>query len=114
MIVLVTGGRNYSNIDAVNMALDQLHAHRPITVLIHGGATGADAIAGRWGRINDVRVECYIANWLEYGRHAGPIRNQKMIDVKPDLVVAFPGGAGTRDLVSRAKRAGIEIKQVTS
>jgi len=45
--------------------------------------------------------------WDELGKKAGPLRNQRMLDEgKPDLVVAFPGGGGTKDMVSaRLRRA---------
>lgn len=47
------------------------------------------------------------------GKAAGPIRNQHMIDTaKPDLVVSFPGGAGTADMVRRAKAAGVRVIEV--
>jgi predicted Rossmann-fold nucleotide-binding protein len=35
-----------------------------------------------------------------------------MMEWKPDLVVAFPGGSGTADMVSRARGAGIEVIEV--
>jgi UDP-N-acetylmuramoylalanine-D-glutamate ligase len=28
---------------------------------------------------------------------------------KPDLVVAFPGGRGTADMVAKARAAGVEV-----
>ncbi len=50
------------------------------------------------------------AEWSKYGRRAGPIRNKQMLDVgKPHLVVAFPGGAGTANMVKQAKAAGVPI-----
>ncbi len=53
------------------------------------------------------------ADWDKFGKGAGPIRNQQMIDEgKPDLVVAFPGGTGTADMVKRAKKHGIEVIEV--
>ena len=48
------------------------------------------------------------ADWTKHGKAAGPIRNQKMLDECPDLVVAFPGGKGTADMVRRAMKAGID------
>jgi hypothetical protein len=42
--------------------------------------------------------------WLSLaGPAAGPIRNQRMLDWGPDLVVAFAGGKGTADMVRRAR-----------
>ena len=44
---------------------------------------------------------------------AGHIRNQQMIDEgKPDLVVAFPGGAGTADMIRRAKKHNLKVIEV--
>jgi hypothetical protein len=51
-----------------------------------------------------------MADWNTHGRAAGPIRNQRMLDeVKPELVVAFPGGRGTADMVRRAREAGVNV-----
>jgi hypothetical protein len=36
-----------------------------------------------------------------------------MLEYGPDLVVAFPGGRGTADMVRRAKAAGCEVLEVT-
>lgn len=110
MRVLVCGGRHYRDWGAVSRALKRLHADTPISVLIHGGAPGADALADTWARLNGVPAQCFEAKWKEHGRAAGPIRNQQMLsDGHPDLVVAFPGGTGTADMCLRATDAGVEI-----
>jgi hypothetical protein len=31
---------------------------------------------------------------------------------KPDLVVAFPGGGGTKDMITRALGAGVSVHEV--
>ncbi|HVM95122.1 MAG TPA: hypothetical protein VMT89_01980, partial [Candidatus Acidoferrales bacterium] len=52
----------------------------------------------------------FMADWRRNGRAAGPIRNQQMLtEGKPDLVVAFPGGRGTRDMVNKAKAANVAV-----
>jgi hypothetical protein len=62
---------------------------------MRGGARGADALAKDWAMTHPdiVRFECK-ADWKRYGPAAGPIRNQRMLDWSPDLVVAFAGGKG--------------------
>lgn len=58
-------------------------------------------------------IESYPADWKRDGRGAGPIRNQRMIDEgKPHIVIAFPGGKGTADMVMRAEMAGIPVVKV--
>jgi hypothetical protein len=55
----------------------------------------------------------YPADWAKHGRAASPIRNQQMLDEgRPNLVVAFPGGRGTADMVRRARSAGVEVIEV--
>lgn len=56
-----------------------------------------------------ITVEPHPADWKRHGRAAGPIRNQKMLEEKPEMVVAFPGGKGTADMVKKAGQAGIEV-----
>jgi hypothetical protein len=109
MKVLVTGGRGFSNPTLLFTTLDHLYVDHAFTTLIHGGASGADRLAGEWAASRGISVEVYPADWQKYGRAAGPIRNQRMIDRKPDMVVAFPGGRGTADLVRRARQAGVEL-----
>ena len=41
----------------------------------------------------------------------GRLPNDLIVESTPDLVVAFPGGEGTADLVSRARAAGVPVEQ---
>lgn len=112
MRVLVTGGRHYADREFLYAALDALHAEHGFRLLIHGGATGADALAQDWAEHRGVVPQAYPADWTKYRKAAGPIRNRQMLDEgKPDLVVAFPGGDGTANMVSIAKRAGVPVIQ---
>jgi hypothetical protein len=53
------------------------------------------------------------ADWEKYGKAAGPIRNQQiLVEGKPDLVVAFQGGRGTANMVSRAQQAGVPVVEI--
>lgn len=112
MRVLVCGGRDYNDADAVWDALDSLfrQSKHDCMEVIQGGATGADELARVWCLHHSVPYDNYPANWKQHGRAAGPLRNQRMIDDgKPDLVLAFPGGKGTADMVRRATAAGIKV-----
>jgi hypothetical protein len=67
-------------------------------------------------------IECNIeckeikANWKRYGRGAGPKPNQEMLGLNPDIVIAFhpnlDNSKGTKDMVNRAKQAGICIRVI--
>lgn len=113
MRVLVCGGRDFSDTEYAYKTLDALDDEYGIDVIIEGDARGADRIAGFWARKHRIDNLKFRANWDKYKNAAGPIRNQQMLDEgKPDLVVAFPGGTGTADMIRRAKKAGVEVIQV--
>lgn len=62
-------------------------------------------------------VEEYPANWDRYGKAAGGIRNQTMVNLRPvaDVLVGAPLGRspGTRDCMARARKAGIFVRDIT-
>jgi hypothetical protein len=113
MKVLVCGGRNYSDYGKIYDILDEIHEHEPITKVIHGTASGADDCGKTWANSRGIKEDPYPPDWKKYGLAAGPIRNQQMIDEgQPDLVIAFPGGKGTKDMITKAEKAGILVKKV--
>ena len=112
MRICVCGGRDYSDADVVNAALDVVCTEGMI--LINGGATGADTLATDWARSRGVTHMEYPANWKKYGKAAGPIRNNMMIDSGIDLLVAFPGGRGTEDMVRKCKAKGIQVIRISA
>lgn len=113
MRVLVCGGRTYGNSDHLFAVLDRLHAEHHFDFVLEGGATGADSLARDWAQSRGINGREFHANWGKFGKSAGPIRNQRMLDVgKPDLVVAFPGNDGTEDMVSRAAWAHVPVIEI--
>lgn len=116
MRVLVCGGRDYGDLKRFVEEMDRIDRELPkpgITHLISGCAPGADTLALQWSVKWDLPVSMFHADWRQHGNAAGPIRNQRMLDEgKPDLVVAFPGGRGTADMVRRAKAAGLKVIEV--
>lgn len=108
--VLVTGSRSWTNQEQIHEILSEL---RP-AVVIHGGCpTGADAMASQWCQQNGVTEDVFPADWSR-GRRAGYIRNQQMVDEKPDLVLAFLYGEsrGTLMTMELARRAGLPVRVV--
>lgn len=118
MKVLVCGGRDYTDRDKVYQTLHDLYTggksghNEPLSMVIHGGASGADALAGEWARLRGVAEVCVPANWKVHGRSAGPLRNHWMLELRPDMVVAFPGGYGTAHMVKIARSVGIPVVQL--
>lgn len=109
--ILICGGRDpdYATLDAVEIWIRQ-NVHSGDTV-IHGGARGVDTAAGdAASRIQGVEVLEFPADWDRWGKFAGSIRNTHMLrEGKPDLVVAFKGGKGTKNMVGQATDAGVRV-----
>jgi hypothetical protein len=113
MRVLVCGGRDFTDARLLNRTLDELHARTPITLLIHGMARGADLLADEWAWSRQVGVKKFPADWIRHKNRAGPIRNKQMlVEAKPELVIAFRGGAGTSDMMVQARHAGVEVREI--
>lgn len=110
MRTIICGGREFENQDAMFVALDLMHAEIPISVVIQGGARGADLLGGAWGAKNLLPVLQVNAHWEELGRSAGPIRNEWMLDhCAPEQVIAFPGGSGTSNMVNQTRSRELPV-----
>ncbi len=111
--ILVCGARDYADMNRVYVVLDELDRERPVVMVIHGGSSGADRFASNWACERGVHQRDFPADWRAHGKAAGPIRNRRMLEEgEPDLVIAFPGGRGTADMVRQAKAAGVPVREV--
>lgn len=110
---IVCGGREFNERDTVFEHMDRLHAKVGIVAIAHGGATGADSLAGDWAKARGIPCEVYAVpdkEWRKKGAAAGPLRNAYMAaHFQPDGVVAFPGGRGTLSMISIAEFNGITV-----
>jgi hypothetical protein len=112
MRILVCGGRDFASYLLLANVLSEYGSD---VELCNGGARGADSLAGKYAAIRGIPVRVFPADWQTHGKAAGPIRNSEMLrEFAPDLVVAFPGGRGTSDMVAKAKRAGVQVREVPS
>lgn len=125
MKVLVCGSRDFKDQLIIRFDLTELMYKHNDLIVIEGGAAGADRIAQRWakdmiGLVDYTKVDLVTvpADWDKHGKAAGYIRNQEMLDMKPDLVLAYvckplAESRGTNDMVTRAKKAGVKVKVTT-
>lgn len=111
-VVLVCGGRTYDNWRAVWRELQRLKPTKVVTGQCDT-KMNADVLAEQWAWYNGVAFQGYPADWRNFGASAGPIRNSQMLAAeKPDVVLAFPGGRGTADMVNKARKAGVRVIEV--
>lgn len=127
MKILVCGGRTFDDYYAMATILN---AYPTCTHLVYGGAAGADCLADRYASEHALNVTTFVAkrndisrpgavvkahrNGTLYDAAAGAYRNRVMLEAsQPDLVVAFPGGAGTADMTRAARKRGTPVVVVT-
>ncbi len=113
--VIFCGDRNWTDRIAIR---NQLLRQNKESIIVEGGANGADTIAKEEAEKLGYTVKEYPADWNQYGPAGGPIRNQKMIKCeKPDMVIAFhnnlKASKGTLDMLTRARKAGIKAYLVS-
>lgn len=109
--VAVCGGRDFDDFALMDAALKE--SLRPNDVVVSGGARGADTLAAIIATALGHEVKIIRAEWKRYGRSAGPIRNRALLASYPvSLLLAFPGGRGTADMVTICLLRGITVDQV--
>jgi len=115
MIVAVSGGRKFHDGATLWTALDEIKERDGITLLILGGAKGADTSAQRWAEARQVPHLVIPAPWDRMGKRAGIARNGWMLSptlidlpaYEVDLLVYVHGGRGTADAVQQARAIGV-------
>ena len=114
LTVLICGDRNWASRTSIIKRLKQLPLD---TLIIHGGARGADSIAGEEALKLGFEVQVFPAEWDKYGLAAGPKRNIQMLDQNPQLVIAFhpnlTQSRGTAHTVREARKRQIKVHLVT-
>lgn len=111
MKVLVCGSRDFNDYKQLEEVLDGIS----ISTILHGAARGADTLAGEYASRHGIDCISFPADWDQYGKSAGPLRNIKMLtEGNPDLVVASvgPNSIGTKHMVKIARWAGKEVKEI--
>lgn len=113
-VIAFTGGRDFSDLEMFEHVFRNLRSRHGDFLAAHGGASGLDKM---------VRQSCLSMGWpcvempAPWGFHgpaAGPIRNGWILRyLSPELLVAFPGGKGTADMVRQAIALGIKVQMGT-
>lgn len=108
MKVIIAGGRD---IEDYNLLLTAIaNAGFDITAVVSGGAKGADALGERFAEECGLPVYKFPAYWEEYGRAAGPIRNETMAKFGDALIALWDGKSrGTKNMIDRATAHGLKI-----
>lgn len=121
--IIVAGTRTFSDYELLKNKLDdfvsklkQKYPDKQV-VIITGSAKGADQLGNLYARNHHIPLKEFPADWNTYGRAAGPIRNQQMLDYAlyeiPALIVFWDGESrGTKNMMNIAKRHNVQTEIV--
>jgi len=89
--LLVAGGRDFTDYLLLSDVLDRYQLHYPIDSIIQGEARGADLLAKRYAKANDIKYIGVPADWTRFGRSAGHIRNTEMWNMADSGIIFWNG-----------------------
>jgi hypothetical protein len=109
-LVVICGSRGWLDGGAIRQRVAELPED---SIVIHGGAVGADQMAGTAATYRDLHVAVMKPLWHRYGRAAGQKRNAAMLRLRPDRVIAFTlGTSGTQGTIDQARELGIPVEVI--
>jgi hypothetical protein len=99
--LIVAGTRTYNN----KPHIEDILSNFDISLLLCGMCRGPDMIAHQYCRDRNIAIKEFRANWKEFGKAAGPMRNADMA-AEADYLVAFWNGysRGTANMINEMKR----------
>lgn len=118
MRLIVAGSRHFRNLDFVEQHVTQYIQDLAalgitVTEVVSGRAPGVDELGEEYARINGLQLKQFPANWNEFGRAAGPIRNRAMANYS-DFLLAFPrkDSKGTKNMITNGKKYCHDVRVI--
>lgn len=105
----MAGSRGIAKRRIVSRALKR--APFEITEVVSGACKkGVDQLGEGWAKRKGIPVKRFPADWNQYGRRAGPLRNREMARYADALIAIWDGKSrGTRSMIDEALREGLEV-----
>lgn len=108
MRTIIAGNRDIFDYDSLLKAISEIDWE--ITEVVSGGAKGVDAMGERWAEETGKPIKKFPADWIKYGKAAGPIRNREMAKYAEALVAIWAEGSkGTTNMINQARLHGLKV-----
>lgn len=91
MKLLITGSRNFKDSAVLKQAIEavQKRQNEKITLLLHGGAKGADTLAQNWAEENKIPTQIIKPNYQKYPNKTAPLIRNKVLVELADCTLAL-------------------------
>ena len=117
MRVIIAGSRTITNIALVELACynavqrwtkDGIKDY--ITEVVCGEASGVDQLGKELAKKANMPIKSFPANWKEYGKKAGYLRNWEMANYADALIAIWDGKSpGTKMMIDLAKKKQLKV-----
>lgn len=113
--LLIAGSRTFEERELLYRVVDEVLAGDNEAVIIEGGAAGADSLAKDYALEHGLELLEFKADWKQYGRAAGPKRNDEMVNYikeKDGEALYFwdEESKGTKQCIESAKRKEVPVR----
>lgn len=113
MRLIISGGRDIWDFDFIVDTIKFYTQNLDSWTLVCGMAPGVDTVAYDYCEANGIPIVKYYADWDNYGKKAGPLRNEDMALHAEALLAIWDGNSpGTNDMIKRATDHGLKFKVV--
>jgi hypothetical protein len=110
MKLAVVGSRCFTDYNYLAEMLDTIHVFSTITLIVSGGADGADKLAECWADKNGVEKLIIKPDWDKHGKRAGFIRNVEIWNNSDEGIAFWDGQSkGTAHSFDIAKNQNKKI-----
>lgn len=111
MKLAIVGSREFNDYKKMCRFINEKFDLSEIDTIVSGGAKGADTLAEKFAKDNNLNLIVKEAQWEKFGRAAGPKRNVLIVE-EADAVVAFPTSSsrGTRHTMKLTRQAGKRLE----
>jgi hypothetical protein len=108
MKVIIAGSREVTDYSLIESAIAE--SGFETTQIISGGARGVDKLGEQYAKEKNVPCRVMTANWDQYGKAAGYIRNEQMAEVADALIAIWDGKSkGTFNMINIAKKKNLKV-----
>jgi len=108
MKLAIVGSRTFNDYDVLEMFIQDTVGISNLTMIVSGGAKGADTLAEKFAKDYNIPIKIFRPNW-KLGKSAGYLRNKDIVD-ECDILIAFWDGKskGTKHSINLAQDSNKE------
>ena len=103
MKTIIAGSRTITDFELLEQAIETCGFE--ISTVISGCAKGLDRLGEFWAEKYEIPILKFPADWVKYGRGAGPVRNKEMAKNADACIVLWDGKSkGAKNMIDLARK----------